>query len=609
MLTTKYKKSYKSFYYWILLICGIFSISSLSVAEEENKFVHGIALHGEPKYPAKFTHFEYTNPKALKGGSITLNSLGQFDTFNPYIPKGTPTDGMEEVYETLMTPSRDEPFSVYGLIAEGVYVNENHNEVTFKINSQARFSDGHPIDSEDVVFSFNFLTTKGKPLYSLYYKDVSSVKALDKQHVRFTVNPEARELPLILGELPILPSHVGKLYDFNKADLTIPIGSGAYRVKKFLAGKRVIFEKRQDYWGKDLPVNRGRHNFNEIRYDYYLDSTVAMQAFKAGEYDLRNENNSKFWATSYTGPAFTRGDIVREEIAHDIPVGMQGFVLNLRRPIFEDPLLRRAIVLAFDFEWSNKNLFYGQYQRTQSYFQNTELTATGAPSIEELALLEPFRKQLPAEVFQPIKTLPKHDGSGRIRGLLRDLQKDLRIAGYQVKNNQLYSPKGKAIEFEFLLYESAFERIILPYSKNLKLLGITMKPRKVDTTQYIERLRQFDFDMVVTTYGQTLSPGNEQRSYWSSESATQNDSRNFMGLQNPVVDSIVEKLVQSPDRPQLIQRARALDRVLRAGYYIVPNYHVSYHRLAYQKRIQRPKVMPKYGLDFMAWWDNAAASK
>jgi microcin C transport system substrate-binding protein len=586
--------------FFFALSLVIYYPSSLVQSAEPKQ---AISLHGAPKYPNNFSNFDYVNPAAPKGGTLKLAGLGTFDTFNPFLSKGVAADYVDLIYDHLTTASLDESFSRYPLLAKSIELDPNYRFVTYHLREEAKFHDGHPIRAEDVVFSFNLLKTQGRPEYRYYYAGIESVKALNELTVRFNFKAGVnRELALIVGELPILPKHFWSKRDFSKADLSIPLGSGPYKIKTFQAGRQITFERVKDYWGANLPVNRGRYNVDKIVYDYYLDPNVALEAFKAGEYDLRIENNSKYWATLYNGKAFAKGLIKKELIPHQQPAGMQGFVFNLRRPLFQDIALRKSMAKAFDFAWANQNLFYGQYNRTESFYQNTELAATGAPSAEELKLLTPFKSQLAPEVFQAKTPLPSYVDQKQLREALQQAAQELKNAGYSIAKNQLISPSGKAVVFSFLTYDSAFDRILLPYKKNLAMLGIQMNIQRVDSSQYIRRLRHFDFDVIIHTYGQSLSPGNEQREFWHSKTAEIPDSRNMAGLKNPVVDHLVEKLIQSPTRQDLIIRTRALDRVLTSLHLVVPNWYMQTHRLAYYSQLKRPAKIPPYGLDLHAWW-------
>jgi microcin C transport system substrate-binding protein len=474
-------------------------------------------MNGQPRYPADFTHFEYASPDAPKGGTVRLAATGTFDSFNPFIVKGNSADGLGLLFDTLTEQSLDEPFAEYGLLAERIELAPDRSFMTFQLREEARFHDGSPVTAQDVAFTFKTLLAQGNPHYAQYYADVERVDVVDARTVTFVFKPgSSQELPLILGQLPVLSEASWKGRDFSASSLDIPMGSGPYRIAEFKAGQRLTFERDPGYWGRDLPVNKGRHNFDSIIYDYYRDLTVTLEAFKAGEYDFRQEYNSKQWATGYTGPAVETGLIRTENIPHKLSQGMQAFVFNTRRAIFADPLVRQALNFAFDFEWSNKNLFYGQYARSTSFFSNSDMAATGLPSKEERELLEPLG--LSEDVYTKEISLPVSDGSGNIRENLREAARLLRQAGWNVEGGKLVKD-GRPFVFEMLLVQPDFERVVLPFQRNLARLGITMSVRMVDTSQYLERLRGFDFDMIVSSFPQSLSPGNEQRSFWHSASA------------------------------------------------------------------------------------------
>lgn len=563
-----------------------------------------MSLSGEPKYGPDFTHFDYVNPDAPKGGSLKLSSLGSYDSFNPFPPKGVSADGVGLVYDTLTVKSDDEPFTEYGLVAQSMEIAPDNSSIVFHLRPEARFHDGQPITAEDLVFTFNALMDKGSPLYKQYYGDVAKVEALDEHSARFTFSrTDNRELPLILGQLPVLPKHWWEGRDFGQGSLEPPLGSGPYKLKDFSPGRSVTYERVADYWAKDLPVNKGQYNFDIIRYDYYRDETVAMQAFISGEYDLREENVSKQWATAYVGPPFDKGEIVKEEIPHDIPQGLQGFAYNTRRPIFQDPRVRQALAYAFDFEWSNQNLFYGQYKRTKSYFSNSELASSGPPSPQELAILEPFKDQLPPEVFTTAYEPPSTAGPDGLRGNLRTAMQILQKAGWEVKDGVLTNKNsGLRMEFELLMSSPTMERVALPFQKNLERLGVKISLRVVDASQYVNRLRDYDFDMTTVVLPQSLSPGNEQRYYWGSQAADTPGTRNFMGIKNPAVDALLELVINAPDRQTLIERTRALDRALLWGFYVIPHFHSDYFRVAHWDKFERPKVSAPYALGLFTWW-------
>jgi len=557
-------------------------------------------MNGQPRYSADFTHFDYVSPDAPKGGTVRLAATGTFDSFNPYIVKGNSADGLGLLFDTLTEQSLDEPFTEYGLLAERIELAPDRSFMTFHLRKEARFHDGSPVTAQDVAFTFKTLLAQGNPHYAQYYADVERVDVVDAQTVTFVFKPQSsQELPLILGQLPVLSEASWQGRDFSASSLDIPLGSGPYRIAEFKAGQRLTFVRDPGYWGRDLPVNTGRHNFDSIIYDYYRDLTVTLEAFKAGEYDFRQEYNSKQWATGYTGPAVEAGLIRTENIPHKLAQGMQAFVFNSRRAIFADPLVRQALNFAFDFEWSNKNLFYGQYARSTSFFSNSDMAATGLPSKGERELLEPLG--LPEDVYTKEISLPVSDGSGNIRENLREAARLLRQAGWSVEGGKLVKD-GQPFVFEMLLVQPDFERVVLPFQRNLARLGITMSVRMVDTSQYLERLRGFDFDMIVSSFPQSLSPGNEQRSFWYSASADMPGSRNYCGIKSPAIDKLVDLVIAAPDRDALILRCKALDRALLWGWYVIPHWHATSWRVAYWDKFGRPDKLADYGLDFQSWW-------
>ncbi len=579
-----------------------------AAAQEEPKPAHGVAMHGDLKYGPDFTNFDYADPNAVKGGTVTFASIGTFDSLNPYILKGVPAAGLGLVFQSLTTQAEDEAFSEYGDIAESIIVPEDRSWVAFDLRPEARWQDGQPITVDDVIFSLEILKSEGHPFYRAYYKNVVKAEKVGERRVRFTFEGGInRELPLIVGQMPVLPKHYFEGREFARATLDPPVGSGPYRIKKVDPGRTIVYERVADWWGADIPVNKGRFNYDEVRYEYYRDSDVALEAFKAGQYDIRLENTAKLWATGYQSPALDKGWIKKEEIPFEGAAGMQGFVFNTRRSIFKDPRVRRALAYAFDFEWTNKTLFYGAYTRTESYFANTELAARGLPGPKELELLEPFRDRLPPEVFTEEYRAPRTDGSGNIRKNLRIALRMLREAGWEVQDGVLTNREtGEAMRFEILLVSPAFERIAGPFVRNLERLGIEARIRTVDTSQYQNRLDDFDFDMIVTVWGQSLSPGNEQRNYWSCEAAETPGSRNYAGICDPAVDYLIDKIIQAPTREDLVVATRALDRVLLWGHYVIPHWHTRVIRVAYWDKFGRPSITPRYGLDLFAWWVDPA---
>ena len=565
---------------------------------------HALTLADKPKYGPDFRHLDYVNPNAPKGGNVRLYSIGGFDTFNPFIIKGDSATGLGNIFETLMTSSEDDPMTEYGLIAESVEVPADLSYVVYTLRAQARFQDGTPITPDDVIFSFNILREKGAPFYRFYYANVARVEKLEGRRVKFSFSgPPNRELPQIVGQIPVLSRAYWRTREFDKTTLEPPLGSGPYRIKSFEPNRHVVYERVKNYWGKDLPINLGRNNFDEMRYDYYRDQAVALEAFKAHQYEFRMESASKDWATGYDFPGRRDGLVKIAELPHGRPVGMQAYAFNLRRDKFRDPRVREALGEAFDFEWSNKNLFYGQYTRTRSFFENSELAATKPPTPEELALLEPLRGKVPDGVFTGVYQPPKTDGSGNIRGNLRKAAQLLRDAGWKVVNNRLIDPgSGKPLEIEFLLVSPAFERITTPFIRNLKRLGVEGRIRTVDPAQYQNRVRDFDFDVVIGTFPQSESPGNEQRDFWSSAAAKRPGSRNLIGITNPAIDTLIEKIVAARDRKSLVVASRALDRVLQWNHYVIPQWHIRSDRIAWWDRFGRPDKKPKDGIGFSSWW-------
>ncbi|HIM25681.1 MAG TPA: ABC transporter substrate-binding protein [Rhodospirillales bacterium] len=586
----------------VAVFTAVLSIAPVSGFSAETS--HGLAMHGDLKYPAGFKNFEYTNPAAPKGGTVRLNAVGTFDSFNSFIVKGNGAAGLGFIYDNLMHGSADEAFSQYGQLAESIEVPKDRSWAAFTLRAEAKWHDGKPVSVADVIWTFNTLTTKGTPFYRFYYGNVADVVQTGPRTVRFNFKPgENRELPLILGQLTILPKHYWQNRDFTKTTLEPPLGSGPYKIESFEAGRSITYTRIKDWWGENIPVNRGQYNFDTIRYDYYRDSTVALLAFKGGEYDYRAENSSKAWATAYKTPNVEKGLIRKVEINHNRSSGMQAFVMNTRRDLFKDRRVRKALAYGFDFEWSNKNLFYGQYSRTRSYFDNSELAATGVPEGDELKLLEPYRGRIPDEVFSQSYNPPKNDGSGSVRRNLRSGGRLLTEAGWRIKDNKrVHEKTGKPLEFEVLLVSPLFERIVLPFAKNLEKLGVTVRVRTVDPSQYRRRIDTFDFDVIVGGAGQSLSPGNEQRSYWGSTAADIEGGRNTIGIKDPVIDELIEKVIAAPDRKALVASVKALDRVLQWGHWVIPHWHAKYDRVAYWDKFGRPRITPIQGNQFLAWW-------
>ena len=569
---------------------------------------HAIAMHGEPKYDQNFISVEYVSNNAEKGGNIVRSAIGTYDTFNPFTLKGTSAAGIGLLYESLTVGSSDEAFTEYGLLAKSIEWPDDRSWVTFTLRDEAKWHDGKKITSDDVVWTFNTLMEKGHPFYKYYYGDVSEVIKITENKVKFEFSTNTnKELVLIVGQLPVLPKHYWENKNFEETTLDVPIGSGPYKVKSFDAGRSITYELDTDYWGFEnniVPIKVGKDNMGSIRYDYYKDRGVEREAFKSGEIDFFSENTSKEWATGYDIDAVTEGLIKKELIPHENPQGMQAFAFNTRKDIFADKRVRKALSFAFDFEWTNKNLFYGAYKRTDSFFENSELASSGLPSQAELAYLNPYIDQLPKEIFSEEYSNPKTDGSGFIRNELQEATKLLQEAGWKLRDGKLENSNGEPFEFEILLVSPAFERIVLPFIDNLEKLGINASLRTIDSSQYQKRIESFDFDMVVFTFSQSLSPGNEQRNFWSSGAADTNGSRNIIGIKNNVIDLLIENLINAKDREDLITISRALDRVLLWNYYVIPQWHISAYRVLYWDMFDQPKQKPKYSLGFDTWWVN-----
>lgn len=571
---------------------------------------HGLSIFGDLKYPADFKHFDYVNPDAPKGGTasqIGTAGLTTFDSFNSFILKGDAAQGMELVFDSLMARALDEPDAVYGLVAETADVAPDGLSVTFKLRSEAKFADGSPLTADDVVFSFETIKAKGHPALAMPLRDVKSAEALDPHTVRYTFEGTLiRDLPVTVATLPVLSKAYYTTHDFEMTTLEPPLGSGPYKVGPFKAGTYVTYIRRPDYWGKDLPVSRGQHNFDEVRYEYYRDRTLELENLLAGNFDFREEFTSKDWAGGYNKPAVKEGRIKLLTIPDERPSGAQGFFINTRRDMFKDPRVREALNYAFDFEWSNKNLFFGLYTRTASYFENSDLKAIGLPSPEELALLEPFRDKLPETVFGEAVVPPVTDGSGNNRAQLRQAVKLLADAGWAQTPQGIRNAEGQPLTVEILIDSPSFERIAAPYIKNLKAIGVDATMRRVDAAQYERRMKDFDFDMTTQRYALRLTPGIELKNFWGSQAAATNGSFNLAGIADPVLDQLIDKIVTAKSRAELVTATRAADRVLRAGHYWVPQWYKGAHNLAFWDKFGWPETKPKYergALD--TWWYDA----
>jgi microcin C transport system substrate-binding protein len=567
-------------------------------------------VFGDLKYPADFTHFEYVNPQAPKGGKVAqIGPSGNttFDSFNNFILKGDAAQGLELLFDSLMTRALDEPDAVYGLVAEWADVADDGMSVTFKLRPEAKFADGSPVTAEDVAFSFETLKSKGHPNIAMSVRDVDRAEVLFKDKVRYTFKGNlVRDLPVTVAALPILSKAYYATHEFDKTTLEPPLSSGPYRIGAYKAGTFVTYVRREDYWGRDLPVNRGLYNFDEVRYDYYRDRGLELENLHTGNFDFREEFTSKDWATGYDKPAVKDGRLVLMTIPDERPSGAQGFFINTRREKFKDVRVRLALDLAFDFEWSNKNLFFGLYKRTASYFENSDMKAEGPPSPEELALLEPFRDKLPPEVFGVPYSPPVTDGSGNNREQLRKAAALLEEAGWKQAADGRRNAAGEKLTVEILDDDPVFDRIAGPYVKNLRLIGVDASMRRVDASQYQLRLKSFDFDLTTQRYSLRLTPGVELRNFWGSEAAKTNGSFNLAGIADPVLDQLIERVIAAKSRAELVMATRAADRVLRAGHYWVPQWYKGVHNLAFWNKLSWPAIKPKYERGALeTWWYDA----
>ncbi|MGZ5854586.1 MAG: extracellular solute-binding protein [Xanthobacteraceae bacterium] len=598
------------------------AVPSTTAIAEEPTWRHGVSLFGALKYPAGFAHFNYVNPTAPKGGTARQIALGTFDNFNMVVAgvKGSLATGIDQVFDTLMVRSLDEVSTEYGLLAEGVSYPADFSSATYRLRANARWHDGKPVTPEDVIFSFDAFK-KLSPMYAAYYRHVAKAERTGEHDVTFTFDQAGnRELPQIVGEINILPKHwwegtdkSGNKRDIGVTSLEAPLGNGAYKIKEFTPGRNIVYERVKDYWGKDLNVNVGRDNFDELRFEYFRDTTVALEAFKADTIDWRVENSAKDWATAYDFPAVKEKRVILEEFPIRSQGIMQGYVFNLRRDKFKDARVREAFNYAMDFEDMNKAMFFGQYKRIGSYFEGTELASSGLPQGRELEILENVRDKVPPAVFTKPYTNPIGGAPENIRTNLREALRLLREAGYEVRNQKMVNTKtGEQLSVEILVSSPAFERLALRYVPNLERLGIDARIRTVDDAQYENRLRQWDFDLVVAGWGESLSPGNEQRGYWGSQAADQSGSRNVGGIKNDAVDALIDQVIFAKNRDDLVAATRALDRVLLWNFYVVPQWTYDKVRTARWDRFSRPEKMPEYGASafpIVWWWDAEKAAK
>lgn len=591
-------------------------------AAAEPKPQYAISLHGNPKYPEDFKHQDYVNPDAPKGGTLRLAETGTFDSLNPFIVKGVPAAGLNFLrsglyYESLMQNSYDEPFSLYGIIAKSVTVAADKSWAKFDLRDEAKWNDGMPITSADVIWTFETLTKEGQqPFYKAYWNDVESITPNGDKSVTFNFSTKGNaELPLIIAEMPVLPKHywTAEGRDFTKTSLDVPLNSGPYKISKVDAGRSIEYTRNPDWWGKDLPFFKGMYNFDKIVFDYYRDDDVEHEAFLSGAYDAKEESNQKVWMESYKIPAVTEGKLIKEEIENTRPAGMQAYLYNIRRPVFQNETVREALNYAMDFEWSNKQLAYGIYVRTDSYFENSELASQGLPSAEELKILEPYRGKIPDEVFTTEYKNPVTDGSGNARTNLKKGTDILIAAGYNqigkdgIRYRTAADGKEERLSFEILSHAAVYEKWVLPFIQNLKKMGVEAKFRIVDPTQYQNRMNEFDYDMTILSIGQSESPGNEQREFWGSDKADVMGSRNYIGIKDPVIDDLVTKLIHAESREDLVIKTRALDRILLWRHYCIPMWHYPKWRLAHWDKIKRPeKLSGTSPLISYTWWSTEA---
>jgi len=583
-----------------LLLFSLFSTNTFATPS--------MALGYTPKYKDDFIHFDYVNADAPQGGTLTLSSFGTYETLNPFLLKSISADGLGTLmFETLLEKSLDEPFSAYGLLAEDIALAEDQLSVTFTLRKEARFNDGSEVTAKDIKFSFDtIISDQAHPQFKLYFSGIKQAVILSKYKIKFEFKKVNPELHLVIGEMSIFSEKWLNNKAFNKTLLDKPITSGPFLIESFQPGKTISYIKNPNYWGKDLNVRKGMFNFERIKYKYFKDLTVALEGFKAGSFDFILENNSKRWARDYVGPNFSNGKIKKESLKHSNNAGMQGFIINSRKEKFKNPLTREALALAFDFEWSNKNLFYNQYTRCDSFFSNSEMAAKGKPTGLELSYLEKYKGSTPEGVFSeppiPASTLRPNS----LRKNLRKATQLLKKAGWKIKNGFLVNAKGAPLKFDVLLAQKGFERILAPFVGNLKKLGIQANYRTIDTSLYQKKIEAYDFDMVVMSYGQSQSPGNELKNYFSSDAAKKNGSLNLAGVSDKVVDSLIDDIIYAGDREHLVAASKALDRVLLAGHYLIPNWYINKHRVAYKNTLARPVTLPLYfsvtSYMLKTWW-------
>lgn len=592
---------------FLTLISALFPLRPAAAAEQR---LHALAMHGEPSLPQGFSHYPYVNPEAPKGGRLTLATTGSFDSINPLIIKGKAAEGIREfTIESLMSRSLDEPFTLYGLLAQYIEVPDDRSSITFHLNPAAKFSDGHPVTADDVIFSHRLLRDRGRPNHRTYYAKVAKIEKLSELSVRMTFDASGdREMPLIMGLMPVLPQHAMNEDDFAKTTLEPMLGSGPYVIAKVDPGRSITYERNPDYWGKDLAVNRGRFNFDRIRFDYFRDANVEFEAFKTGSVDLRKEDDPATWAEGYDFPAAKQKKVLKATFKTGLPDGMAGLVFNTRRDVFKDKRVRQALILLFDFEWINKTLFHGLYQRTQSYFERSYLASTGEPADErEQALLEPFPGAVRPEILAGTFRFPVSEGNGHNRANARQAFKLLQEAGYELKQRKMvYKATGQQLSFEVLAPSLALERLLSNYSNQLSNLGIDMRVRRVDSSQYQTRIREYDYDMMKMHWRSSLSPGNEQLFRWSSEVADTPGSFNFAGVNEPAVDAMIAAMLVAKSSEDFISAVRALDRVLLSGDYVIPLFFTPNDWVAHWQDLKFPETTALFGFHVDSWWRQPA---
>ncbi len=571
---------------------------------------HAFSLYDTPKYPPGFAHFEYLNPDAPKGGELYLANPGaasSFDKFNPFSMKGVAAAGVSNLmFESLAISSADEVATMYGLLAEDMTLAPDRMAMTFRINPKARFNNGDPVLAADVKHSFDTLMAKGAPQFKMIFADVKQCVTVDDLTVRFDFKTNNRELPLIVGGMPVFSRKWAQGTPFDKIQLVPPVASGPYLIEKFDLGRSIAYKRNPSYWGSDIPARRGAFNFERIVYRFYKDDVARLEAFMAGEFDVVVEYRAKNWARMYKGPKFDKGEIIKTTLKHSNGAGMQAFVMNLRRPQFQDARVRRALGLALDFEWMNRQLFYSQYTRIDSFFSNSELAARGTPSEAELKLLEPLRDQLDPAVFGPVPVPPRTDAPSSLRENLLQARELLKQAGWVYRDGALRNAKGEVFSFEILDDQSALSRIIAVYVRNLEKLGIRVSQRTADFALVQKRMEEFDFDMTSQRFPDVTSPGNEMFDMLGSKAADEKGSSNYWGLKDPAVDKLVTALVRAQSRAELVAASRALDRVLLHKHIVVPHWYSAMHRVAWRNRFGMPQVMPKYyqadPYVISSWW-------